>query len=164
MLAKEPGPDRGEEGVWPRVYRARRRQVVFLCGLGAVFGAAGVGALAAAARLVPPRLAAAVVFGGLLIAGVGLLVVIAVRRARLLLWKDAIEVVELGRPRRRLRRDQIAGRRVFDGPYGRNQVLFERLARGERPYRVGSLYERDDVLDAWLESIPDLDVRDRSSG
>ncbi len=162
MLANEPSPDRRQEGDWPRVYRPRRRQVVFLGGLGAFFGAAGVGLLAVAGRLVPHRLAGPVVFGGLLIVGMGLLLAIAVGRARLLLWKDAIEVVELGRPRRRLRRDQIAGRRVFDGPYGRNQVLFELLAQGERPYRVGNLYERDEVLDAWLESIPDLDVRDRS--
>jgi hypothetical protein len=147
------------EGVWPRVYRLRRGQRLFLGGLGAVGIAGGLGG--AVAILLegkePPALAliplAFVILGAYLVA--------AVRVGRVVLYEDAIELVELGKGKRRLRKDEIAGLRLIRMQYGQAQLRIE-LRGGKKPVKAHWVHESDEVLQAWLSSIPDLDARERA--
>jgi hypothetical protein len=109
------------DGAWPRVYRASRGHRVFLGGLG---GLALLGGIAGAALVLlrPPAGAPgwlAVVPVAFALLGVYLLAALVVERV--VLHEEAIEFVELGRGRRRFRRDEIAGRRVFPLQYGMEQ-------------------------------------------
>ena len=147
------------EGVWPRVYRLRRGQRLFLGGIGLV-GIAG-GLAGAVAILLegkePPALAliplAFVLLGAYLLA--------AVRVGRVVLYEDAIELVELGKGRRRLRKDEIAGFRLIPMQYGQAQLRFE-LRGGKKPVKAHWVHESDEVLQSWLASLPDLDARERA--
>ncbi|ACL63732.1 conserved hypothetical protein [Anaeromyxobacter dehalogenans 2CP-1] len=148
------------DGVWPRTYRFARRWRLLFHGLGALGLAAAVAGSIAALRgaLTGPVLIVPLGFGAL-----GAAAVAAAQRGRLLLHADGVEVIELGRSPRRLRNDQIAGRRTIPLQYGMEKLVLERRERGEKPVSMGFLFERDATLDAWLESLPDLDVADRAS-
>jgi hypothetical protein len=149
------------DGAWPRVYRASRGHRVFLGGLG---GLALLGGIAGAALVLlrPPAGAPgwlAVVPVAFALLGAYLLAALVVERV--VLHEEAIEFVELGRGRRRLRRDEIAGRRVFPLQYGMEQLVLELRGLGRKPFKVSLITERDEVLESWLASIPDVDAEDR---
>lgn len=148
------------DGVWPRTYRLRRGQRVFLGALGVVAfvgGLVGAGAILSARADAPPALAL-IPLG---FAALGAYLLAALRVGRIVLYEDAIEFVELGRGHRRLRRDEIAGRRLRAMQYGQMQLVLE-LRGGRKPVKVHWAHESDAVLDAWLFAIPDLDAEDRA--
>lgn len=150
------------DGVWPRTYRLARRWRVVLHALGALGLAAALAASVGAARDPEGEIAGPVLLVALGFGALGAYLLAAARRERLLLHADGIEVVELGRARRRLRTDQIAGRRTLPLQYGMEKLVLERRERGEKPLSVNFLFERDPVLDAWLAAIPDLDAAERA--
>ncbi|WP_237757859.1 hypothetical protein [Anaeromyxobacter sp. PSR-1] len=147
------------DGVWPRTYRLARRWRVLNQGLGAIGLAAAAAASVAALRgaLPAPGLVVALGFGAL-----GAYLVAATRVERFLLHADGVEVITLGRAPRRLRTDQIAGRRTVPLQYGMEKLVLERREPGAKPLTVNFLFERDAALDAWLASVPDLDAADRA--
>ncbi|GEJ57532.1 hypothetical protein [Anaeromyxobacter diazotrophicus] len=148
------------DGVWPRVYRPSRGHRLLLGGLGALMLGAGVVCVGVAlARGADDAVVMSAVAAGFALLG-GFLVA-AVRAERVVLFEDAIEFVELGRGRRRLRRDDIAGLRTVALQYGQQQLVFERRGAARKPVKVGFICERDEVLDAWLAALPDLDLADR---
>lgn len=147
------------DGVWPRTYRLARRWRLLNQGLGALGLAAAVAACAAALGGVVPRPVLLLALG---LGALGAYLVASARVERLLLHADGVEVVALGRAPRRLRNDQIAGRRTIPLQYGMEKLVLERRERGAKPLSVNFLFERDAALDAWLASVPDLDAADRA--
>jgi hypothetical protein len=147
------------DGVWPRAYRLARRWRLLNQGLGALGLAAAVAATVAALRGAIPG---PVLLVGLAFGALGAYLVAATRVERFLLHADGVEVITLGRAPRRLRNDQIAGRRTIPLQYGMEKLLLERRERGAKPLSVNFLFERDAALDAWLASVPDLDAVDRA--
>ncbi len=148
------------EGVWPRVYRIRRGQRLFLGSFGLVAivgGLAGAGAILFGSSGTRP----AVALIPLLFLALGAYLTAAVRAERLVLYEDAIELVELGRGKRRVRRDEIAGLRVVPLQHGYRQLVFVRGA-GRKPLKFTWVHETDAVLEAWLHAIPDLDAEERA--
>lgn len=152
--------DRRREGVWPRVYRLRRGQRRFLLALAAV---AILGGLALSAALLrDPKEPPALGLVPLVFVALGALLVAAVRTGRIVLYEDAIELVELGKGRRRLRREEIAGFRVVPMQYGQAQIVFERRGQDRKPVKAHWAHETDPVLAAWLADLTDLDAQERA--
>lgn len=148
------------EGVWPRVYRMRRGQRQFLGGLGLVGilgGLVGAGAILYGSSGTPPALALI----PLCFVALGAYLVAAVARERFVLFEDGFEFTELGRGKRRLRRDEIAGLRIVPMQYGYHQVVFE-LRGAKKPFKITWAIETDEVLEAWLAAIPNLDAEERA--
>lgn len=154
--------ERRREGVWPRVYRVRRGQRLFLGGLGLV--AVGGGLLGAGAILLgSPKTPPAIALVPLAFVGLGAYLLATVTAERLVLYEDAIEFIGLGRRKRRARRYEIAGLRVVPLQYGYRQVVLE-LGAGKKPLKVTWAYETDPVLEAWMGAFPDLDAEERARG
>ena len=158
-------PEERYDGPWPRVYRPSRKQRLVMGATGAVYIAGGLAAFGAAVYLrSEKKIAVGIVI--LTVLGLGALLCGAymiawIRGKRILLFENAIEFVDLGFGRRRLRRDEILGLRVIQLQYGLMNVFFELREPGRKPFKTDLYCERDAVLDAWLAAIPDLDVRDR---
>ncbi|MFT3765594.1 MAG: hypothetical protein QM820_08780 [Minicystis sp.] len=153
-------PDHRRDVTWPRLYRASRRQTLFVGGMGALMLAGGLAALIAVI-VSKPQAWGVFVIGGLFFAALGAVCVVGNRRDHVLLFADAIEIVELGSGRRRMRRDEIVGMRIIPGQYGFHQFVFELQGDGRKPLKTYLYVERDAIFDAWLASIPNLDARDR---
>jgi hypothetical protein len=153
--------DPRREGVWPRIYRLRRGQRLFLGGLGVLAiggGLAGAAAMLLSSTDAPPALALI----PLAFVALGAYLVAAVRVARVVLYEDAIELVELGKGKRRLRRDEIAGRRIVPMQYGQAQLVLELRGAGRKPVKAHWVHETDVVLETWLAALPDLDAEERA--
>lgn len=155
------GGEPRREGVWPRVYRMRRDQRRMLLGLG---GVAVVGGLVpiGVALLRAPEGAIWMVVAGLVFVGLGALLGRSVQVGELVLHEDALEWAELGSGRRRVRRDEIVGRRLVPLQHGRSRLVLELRGPGRRPAKIDWAFEPDAVLAAWLDAIPDLDAADRA--
>ena len=150
--------ERRRDGVWPRVYRIRRGQRLFVGGFGVVAilgGLAGAGAVLLGSSDAPLALVL------LAFVALGAYLVAAVATERLVLYEDAIEFRELGRGTRRARRDEIAGLRVVPLQYGYRQLVFERRG-GKKPLKITWVHETDAVLQAWIDAIPNLDAEERA--
>jgi hypothetical protein len=81
-------------------------------------------------------------------------------RARVVLSGDTIESYGACTVRR-LARSDILGRRLLRLQYGQTAVQLFPRARGARPLKLSRSGMRTDAaLDAWLNSIPDLDARE----
>jgi hypothetical protein len=156
-----PTPRR-RDGVWPRVYRPTRGYRVFIGGLGALALAGSMAAAAAALLGKAPDATALVVAMSLLFGVLGAFLIAAIKAERVLLFEDGIEFVELGRGRRRLRTDEIAGRRTIPLQYGMLQHVFEFRDRSRKPFKITLVCERDAALDAWFAGVPDLDEAERA--
>jgi hypothetical protein len=159
--ANDPAP-----GAWPRIYRPTRRQRLFMYACGAVLLVVGIGTLAGAYAWRHER-DALVLFGilvpfGLAFSMGGVYMAAATRRSHVLLFEDAIEFVELGYGRRRLRRDEIRGLRIIPEQYGFIRFVFELRDPREKAYKNYLYCERDDALYAWLDAIPNLDLEDQA--
>lgn len=153
------GTQARRDGVWPRTYRLAGRWRLALHVLGTLGLSAALAASVAALRgaLPGPAVVVALGFGAL-----GAYLLAAARVERFLLHADGVEVITLGRAPRRLRTEQIAGRRSVPLQYGMEKLVLERRERGAKPLSVNFLFERDAALDAWLASVPDLDAADRA--
>jgi hypothetical protein len=109
----------------------------------------------------PVGIALVMLLGIALVLG-GAYCIVGIRSKRVLLFEDAIELVDLGY-RRRLRRDEIAGLRIIPMQHGYCRWVFE-LHRPERKTVKTRLFyycKRDAVLCDWLATLPDLDAMDR---
>ncbi|ABC80122.1 hypothetical protein [Anaeromyxobacter dehalogenans] len=153
------GTQARRDGVWPRTYRLEPRWRAALHGFGALALVAAVAASIASLRGGPPGLLVAVALG---FGALSAYLVAVARVERLLLHADGVEVIAVGRAPRRLRTDQIAGRRTIPLQYGMEKLVLERRERGAKPLSLTFQFERDAALDAWLASIPDLDAADRA--
>jgi hypothetical protein len=152
--------------MWPRIYRPTRRQQLFMYACGALLLVIGLGLLAGAYVWRHER-DALVLLGILVPFGIacaigGAYVAAAIRRSHVVLFEDAIEFVELGYNRRRLRRDEIRGLRIIPEQYGFIRFVFELRDPGKKPYKNYLYCERDDTLYAWLDKIPNLDMEDQA--
>ena len=96
---------------------------------------------------------------GLAALSLGLFMAASCAVSRLTLRADAIELRGLFGSRR-LRRDEIIGRRLMPT---RGKPIALLVAKNGRPLRVDSGYRRDGVLDAWIASFPDLDKQERDA-
>lgn len=147
---------------WPRVYRPTGAHRALLGGLGGLLALGGVaGALWLALRQGPPGASGALPLVPAILAALGAFMVAALLRERLILHPDAIEFHELGRGIHRFRRDEITGRRVIPQQYGLEQWVLELRGLGRKPFKAVVSVARDDVLDAWWASVPDLEAADR---
>jgi hypothetical protein len=88
--------------------------------------------------------------------------VVAAARSRFTLRGDAL-VLEEPFVTRRLRRGDIAGRRLIPLQHGMTALDLLPARPRDKKIRIGNLYRRDAALDAWLEPIPDLDRQDREA-
>lgn len=135
------------------------RVLVLGMGLASLGGAAGLALLIAhgegpSASAMPVLVAALplVLFGGFMLLG-GL-------RSRVVLTVDAIESYGAIMVRR-LARSDIKGRRLLRLQYGQTAVELVPREPGARPLRLSRSGMRTDAaLDAWLNSIPDLDIQE----
>ncbi|WP_437528475.1 hypothetical protein WME79_45475 [Sorangium sp. So ce726] len=160
-------PAQRRDGLWPRVYRPSRRQRLVSNAAGVVLLAMGL-ALVAGVTLAwrPDRAQDDVLRAILGLSGVGFALGGAycfawIRRKRVVLFEDAIELVDLGYGRRRLRRDEILGLRIIPRQHGFQLFVFELREPGRKPVKTDFYCERDAILGDWLAAIPDLDVLDR---
>lgn len=160
-----PGPDPPDprtEGVWPRVClpsRSARRAWTII---GAVCLLIGLGFIGSAPFLTPRpnTLTPTVILAlfGLAVALGGLYCVVAIRRERLLIHEDAIELRSFGRRPRRLHRDEIAGFR-YDF---RSGFTLEPNDPKQRPISISEIDIDPAVVPAWLTGpLPNLDARDQ---
>jgi hypothetical protein len=148
-------------GVWPRIYRPTRRQRLLMYACGALLFVMGIGTLIATYAWRQERDGILVPFGLACAIG-GAYAAAAIRRSHVLLFEDAIEFVELGYGRRRLRRDEIRGLRIIPEQYGFVRFVFELRDPQKKPYKNYLYCERDDALFAWLDTIPNLDIEDQA--
>ncbi|WP_437731828.1 hypothetical protein [Sorangium sp. So ce1335] len=157
-------PERRRDGVWPRVYRPSRGQRLLNQVTGAVLVAMGLGLVGVALFWRPER-AAPVLSVTLALVGLGFALggaycIAWIRGKRVVLFEDAIELVDVGYGRRRLRRDEILGLRIIPRQ-GVELFVFELREPGRKPVKTDLRCERDAVLDDWLAAIPNLDELDR---
>lgn len=154
-----------DDGIWPRVYRPSRGQRLLNQVFGAVLLAIGLGILGAALFWRPERatpvLSVILALVGLGFALGGAYCIAWIRGKRVVLFEDAIELVDVGCGRRRLRRDEIRGLRITPMQHGFELFAFELREPGRKPVKTYLYGERDAVLDDWLAAIPDLDALDR---
>jgi hypothetical protein len=138
----------------------RSGQRLFFGGLGL---ATVVGGLAAAGAILlrASKADAALALIPIVFVGIGACLLVAIKAGRIALYEDAIELVELGRGKRRARRDEIAGMRIVPLQYGYQQYVFE-LRGGKKPLKLTWVHEIDPVLQSWLDAIPNLDAEDRA--
>jgi len=148
---------------YPRTYRMRRGWRAFLVALGLVVASGGIAAVvyfAAGHEVHGPADQAVMVAIGVLFAALGLYLVVDALVSRVTLTLDEITVHDL-MPTRRLRRDEIAGRRLLRAQ-SMNILVLEPRRPGTRRLKLPFIVEIDQVLAAWLDALPDLDARDQA--
>ncbi len=132
---------------------------MFLGGLGLVAlvgGLLGAGLILFRSSEGNPGLALIPIF----FAGLGIYLIAAVAVERLVLFEDAIELVELGRRKRRVRRDEIQGLRIVPLQYGYRQLVLE--LRSKKKVKITWVHETDAALQEWLGSIQNLDAEEHA--
>ncbi|XXY13096.1 hypothetical protein WME88_33020 [Sorangium sp. So ce216] len=160
-------PEQRRDGTWPRVYRPTRGQRLLGYVTGAVLVPMGLGLVGVAMSWRSDKTAAAALGVILALMGTGFALggaycIAWIRGKRVVLFEDAIELVDLGHGRRRLRRDEIRGLRMIPRQHGFQLFVFELRELGRKPVKTDLYCERDAVLGAWLEAIPNLDELDRA--
>jgi len=155
-------PDDRRDGVWPRVYRPRRRIQILFAVSGVFTAIWGLG-VAVWLLFLPPsagssgaQVAFALMCAGMAVGGAYF--VASAYVSRLLLWQDAVEFVELT-CRRRFRLCDIAGFRRIAQQNGVKLVI-EPLEPGQKPFATALVWNSDEVLEAWMARLTDLDARE----
>lgn len=154
-----PGPP--PPPTFPRVYRLKRFWWWFLFLFGLSFSVGWFGAIAfliVTGDLMyekSPLLMASIFCA---CGGMGLFALVGLFRYELVLHADGIETFGLI-GRRRLRNADIQGRRQSTDNGVTSITLFPHDPR-VRKLQIGLTYQTDEVFDAWLASIPDLDAAD----
>lgn len=161
LLFMNEGPDH-PRGETPRVYRPTVGWTALYFLTGVFMSGFGVAFATGLLEDEPPNAPwAGPVMGSICIAfGIVSLIALAVDRI-VLHGPDEIELRQLGFGRHRLRRSEIRGRRVLPTPHVRTLVL-ERND-GRRPVKIGLIQKRDEILNAFLDSLPDLDEAERAA-
>lgn len=105
-----------------------------------------------------PDMPTAVVMGIMAIFSLtaGVLMILTVLKRRLVLYSDAIEAHGLF-SNKRLQREQIAGRRLFRNPKGFDIVLLIPKTEVQKRIEVWTGLKSDEVLQQWINSLPNLD-------
>ena len=88
----------------------------------------------------------------------GSLVVWSVLTSRLTLYADAIESKDLFSVRR-LRREEIVGRRILPTRYISTLVVVPRHPK-RKSLKIAMILVTDEAFDEWFDSLPDLDAAD----
>lgn len=162
LTPRPPSPQTHRMGGWPRVYRTPRWSRLVFGGLGAVLVAgalAGIG-YAVLGRPDGEPLVWLGLCGGLVALGAYLIAALQVER--IVLHPDRIELVELGRGLRSLRRDEIVGWRLVPLQYGLSQLVVVPRGQDRRPVKVTSFSAAQAARDPWFAGLPDLDALDRA--
>jgi uncharacterized membrane protein YsdA (DUF1294 family) len=160
-----PGPaeDRAplplDPSAYPRTYRMRSGWRIFLVLLGTAAiagGGAGVWYFGTGHEVRGPRDQLVLVSVGIAFLALGLYLVLDTIASRVTLTVDAIEIHDL-LPPRRIRRDEVAGRRVLRTQYT-NVLVLEPRRRDRRRIKLPLILDLDVAFVAWLDAIPDLDA------
>ncbi len=165
-MAFEPTGERaqGPSAIeWPRTYPASRAERLRWGRVAAMFAAVGVVFLVWASRGGAGGGPRPMVLTGLLLlllAGVFLLRLLALRSARVVLWDDAIEFVEWRGRRCRFSKSELAGQRSIAGRDGQGLLVLE-FRNGRKPFRRRRHWTADEAFTAWLAALPDLDAAER---
>lgn len=146
---------------YPRTYGvAARYRVLFLLLGGAVLlgGLLGMWYFGSGHEMRSAREALVFVvlcFGFTLLGGA---LVLYVSSTRLTLYPDAIELRDFVKTRR-LRRQDIAGRRVLEAQHVSVLMLEPERGRG-KPLKITRVLATDAIAEAWFATLPDLDAKD----
>jgi hypothetical protein len=147
---------------YPRIYRMKAGWLIFLLTAATISLAVGLLGVALLSALHPAR-----IFGGAMLLKTAPFVFIFAGAytfaneltAKIILYADEIKVVR-SLSYRCLRRDEIAGSRVVrDGLYSTTLVLYPRQS-GLRPLKISPAMQSDATFTAWIEALPNLDLRD----
>jgi hypothetical protein len=98
--------------------------------------------------------------GGFVLLGAYLIA--SVKVERIVLHADRVELVELGKALRSLRRDELVGWRLVPLQYGLVQLVFELRGQDRKPVKVSMLSAAPAARDPWFAGLPDLDALDRA--
>ncbi len=160
-LTPAQATDLFDPALYPRKYRvsARSRAVYLL--LGGVVAAAGLAGMwyfatghesktAEEAMMLTAVCFAFVILGGVLI--------LYMLTSKIVLYADAVEVRDFLLVRK-LRREDIAGRRLIDGHYVSVLALVPKRAEAKK-LKITQIMQTDAVFDAWVATLPDLDAQE----
>jgi hypothetical protein len=155
----DPGPS---PALYPRVYHASPRWLAFCGGLGLVALVASLVGLGFGAvhYTDAPGIGAIVLVISICLgfAVLGAYMIADTLASTIILGTDTIEYRHLFR-RRRMQRDEIAGRRTGNGPA--TLILLPRDV-GTKKFKIPCVHRTDAVFDDWVKLIPDLDAFDAS--
>lgn len=146
---------------FPRTYRVSTGNRVLYSVLGAVVLAGGLAGMwyfgtGHEAETATEALALAAVCFAFVLLGAAL--ILYMLTTRIVLSADAIELCDFLRARK-LRRDDIAGRRLVDAQYVSVLSLIPKRA-GAKPLKITQIMRTDPALEAWVATLPDLDARE----
>jgi len=142
---------------YPRTYRYSPALRAFIYVIAVAMMGGGV--WAASLQIRQPSSPTILLWVGLTAFCLGLSMASSCAVSCLTLRADAIEVRGLFSTRR-LRRDEILGRRLLPTRGKPIQVL---VPRSGRQLRLDSGYKRDSVLEAWIAALPDIDLQEREA-
>lgn len=152
------GPSSTADSPYPRVYRYTAGKRFFLYLFAAVLAAFGAWLMAVPIRH-PSGAGTWLLLGGAGPVLLGGFMAASTAVSKLILRADAIELVgPLGT--RELRLDALAGRRRQATRGGSILLLVPKTGRA---VRLDSGMPRDRMLDAWIDALPDLDLREREA-
>lgn len=144
---------------YPRIYRYSAGARAAVYGLATLMAAGGCWLVYLGVRDPGPGSSVVLLWSGAGLAVLAGLMAASCAVSRTKLRVDSIDVRGLFSSRL-LRRDAISGRRLLPTRGKPIQVL---VPRSGRQLRLDSGYSRDAVLDAWIESFPDLDRQERDA-
>ncbi|MFL6712790.1 MAG: hypothetical protein ACJ8LN_07655 [Sulfurifustis sp.] len=159
--ATAPGIDIFDPRYYPRTYRVSTGSlIVYLLLGGLVFagGVAGAWYFGTGHETKSADDAAMLVAVCLAFVALGGFLILYMLTTRVVLSADAIELRDFIR-RRKLRRDDIAGRRVVDAHYYSTLVFVPKRAE-TKPLKIMSIMQTDFFFQAWFATLPDLDAQE----
>jgi hypothetical protein len=156
-----------DPSAYPRTYRPPPAWIIYSWFV--ALGTLGVGVLGGLAGLWPMRFrgptdAATAAAMGVMAFVLGCYMIAGMRKVRVTLHADAIEVVRYGtplaliglRPPRRLKRDEIVNRSFTHGRGARSMLIHD---RDGRTTRLPMIFRTDAAFTAWFKAIPVLTRR-----
>jgi hypothetical protein len=147
---------------YPRTYRMKPGWMIFLVLLGvSCVGGGMLGAWYFGSSHEMHGWGVATFFAGVCVLFVllGAYLVIDTLKSKVIVSADAIEIHDL-RPPRRLRRDEIAGRRIVRTQNAPPALVLLPNRQDRKKLTLPQIIETDGAFDAWLGTIPDLDAED----
>jgi hypothetical protein len=146
---------------YPRTYRVSARNRIlyfFVGGLILAGGLAGAWYFGTGHETESPQEAIILVVLCLAFVALGGVLILYMLTSKIVLYSDAIEWRDFLRVRK-LRREDIAGRRSQDAHYVSVLVLVPKRA-GMKKLKITRIMQTDFVLDAWFGTLPDLDTEE----
>jgi hypothetical protein len=143
---------------YPRVYRYTAGRRFFLYSLAAILAAIGAWLIAVPIRH-PAAAGTWLLLGGVGLAVLGVCMAASAALSKVILRADAIALCGPLRTRE-LRLATLAGRRRQATRGGSILLLVPKTGRA---VRLDSGIPRDNLLDAWIDALPDLDLQERAA-